>query len=466
MTTPSTLDGTSAAGATPPSGTPPWRYAIGMFGTSIPINMAKGSVLLFYVDMLGLDVRVYGTVMVVYAIIDALDNPVFGYFSDRTRTRWGRRRPWLVVGAPLLAAGLIAFFSPPASLNGTGLVIWFAVFAILTEAFDSLLNANYGALLPELFPAEDRRAVANSLRQGFQLVAMVISLALTPMLTTSLLGTEDSTEGFSRTAIIYGVLACAVIVYMAVGIKENPRVEQTDRPRLGPTLRAILTNRKFWQIGIINACYGGAMSLVLSGLQLFVRYTLGLPVSNALYLQGVVIIVSIGFLAVWTRVVRANGAPRTWRWALTVLAVSFVPMYFADSLLTAIVCGALIAVGYSGVMATMDLTIARVLDQDAAKHGVHREGIFLSAFGFFTRLNSVLVGGALASLGLFFGYYSGDNPGTQPDVAFRFFMTVYPVVLVAVGAVLAHFVHFDPDTTPVTTEATAAAADSGQADLP
>src|SRR5690606_38617421 len=129
-------------------------------------------------------------------------NPLLGYLSDRTRTRFGRRRPWLLLGAPLLAASMIALFSPPSGLEGISLVLWFALFAILSELFDSMLNANYGALLPELFPSERRRGQANVLRQAFQLVAMIISLALTPVLTTSLLGTEETTEGFTLTAIL------------------------------------------------------------------------------------------------------------------------------------------------------------------------------------------------------------------------------------------------------------------------
>src|SRR5690625_2143894 len=82
-----------AGGGRPGARTAPWRYAIGMFGTSVPINMIKGSILLFYVDILGLDVRAYGIVMAIYAVIDAFDNPVLGYLSDRTRSRFGRRRP-------------------------------------------------------------------------------------------------------------------------------------------------------------------------------------------------------------------------------------------------------------------------------------------------------------------------------------------------------------------------------------
>ncbi|MEV4176799.1 MFS transporter [Nonomuraea sp. NPDC049709] len=435
-----------------PARTPAWRYAIGMFGTSIPINMIKGSMILYYVDILGLDVRAYGAVMVIYAVIDAIDNPVLGHLSDRTRSRFGRRRPWLIVGAPLLAACMIAFFSAPASLEGIGLVLWFAVFAILCEAFDSMLNANYGALLPELFPRERDRAVANSLRQGFQLVALVISLAVTPLLTTSVFGTENSTQGFQTTAIIYGAIALVVIVFMALGARESPRYSTRERPLLLRSVWSIVRNPMFWTVGLTGACYGIAMALVLSGIQLYVRYSLGLPVGDALYLQGIVILVSAGGLAVWTRIVASRGALWTWRLAFAVLAVSFAGLFLATDLVTAIAAGVLVGVGWSGMLATNDLIVARVLDADAARNGEHREGLFLSAFGFFGRLNGIVTGLALTSLGVFFGYNSGADPGADPGLAFRVYLCAYPFVLTTIGAIAARLISVPIETPPEAAE--------------
>lgn len=432
--------------------TPPWRYAIGMFGTSIPINMIKGSMILFYVDMLGMDARVYAGVMIVYAIIDAIDNPLLGHVSDRTRTRFGRRRPWLLIGAPLLAASMIAFFSAPTSLDGVGLVIWFAVFAILCEAFDSMLNANYGALLPEVFPQESRRARANSLRQGFQLVALVISLAVTPLLTTQVFGTETSTAGFRTTAIIYGLVAVVAICFMAVGVHENPRYSTRERTPFLPSVLAILRNPLFWKVGLIGACYAIPMALVLSGVQLYVRYALELPVAQTLYLQGVVIVVAAVGLAVWTRVVARKGALWTWRLAFPLLAVSFIGLFFAYDLISGIAAGVLVGIGWSGMLATNDLIVARVLDGDAVRHGTHREGLFLSAFGTLGRLNGIITGLALASLTWFFGYTSGDDPGSDPGTAFRFYMCVYPFVLALIGSVAARFLHVPAQLPPEASE--------------
>ena len=429
----------------PAARTPAWRYAIGMLGTSIPINLVKGSVILYYVDILGLDVRAYGVVMTIYAVLDAIDNPVLGYLSDRTRTRFGRRRPWLLVGAPLLAASLVALFSAP-DVDGVALVLWFAVFAILCEAFDSMLNANYGALLPELFPRERQRALANGLRQGFQLVALVVSLAVTPLLTTSVFGTEETTGGFTTTAVLYGVVACVVIVFMAVGIRENPRYATDRRPAFLPGILSILRNPLFWKVGLVGACYAAAMALVLTGVQLYVRYSLGLPVANALFLQGVVILVAAVGLAVWTRVIARRGALWTWRLAFAVLALSFAGLFFANGLVPAMVAGAVVGVGWSGMLASNDLVVARVLDADAAAHGEHREGLFLSAFGFFGRLNGAVTGAALASLGVFFGYNSGNDPGSDPGLAFRMYLCVYPFVLTTIGAIAARLLTVPPAT--------------------
>src|SRR5690606_29200569 len=129
---------------------------------------------------------------------------------------------------------------------------------------------------------------------------------------------------------------------------------------------------------------------------------------------------------------------------------SFAVLFFANSLMTAIAAGALVGVGWSGMLATNDLITARVLDADAARNGQHREGLFLSAFGFFGRLNGIVTGLALTSLGVVFGYYSGVDPGDDTRFAFRMYLCVYPFVLCMIGAVAARLF-----TVPVETPAAA-----------
>lgn len=418
------------------SPTSAWRYAIGMFGTSLPINMFLTYMGFYYVTELNvLTSTQIAAVLVAYAIIDAIDNPLYGYLSDRTRTRWGRRRPWLLVGAPLLAIGLVAFFNPPVEAEPPVLLAWFAVFAILVQTIDSLVNTNYGSLLPELFPEERARAKVNGLRQAFMLVAIVISVALTPVITDAI--------GYPATAVAYGVVAAVVISSVALGARENPARRESRKPRALESIRAILGTKQFWLIAIVSGAYASAMPLVLAGAPFFVTYTLGLDAVWSSVLLGTVILGSIGFLGIWVRIVRRRGALAVWRIALVILAVSFVPMYLVETLPLAIAAGLVVAVGYSGVIATMDLVVARFIDADAARTGLHREGMTISAFGFANRLNALARSAAFFGMAAFYGFNSASDPGDNPGDAARFLMLVVPFVLVVVAAVVSRFVRLD-----------------------
>jgi GPH family glycoside/pentoside/hexuronide:cation symporter len=175
--------------------TSPLRYAFGMFGTSIPINMFKAYAIAFYVDKLSsITLEQFSLITLIYTFIDAIDNPVYGILSDRTRSKFGRRRTWLCIGTPLLVLAFIAFYNPPAFLGGSAF-LYILLTYIMTGTLDSLINANYGALFPELFPDEKVRAKTNAIRQVFQLIAMVISLALTGMVVEWL--------GYGLTSIVY-----------------------------------------------------------------------------------------------------------------------------------------------------------------------------------------------------------------------------------------------------------------------
>ncbi|ACQ81393.1 major facilitator superfamily MFS_1 [Beutenbergia cavernae DSM 12333] len=425
------------------------RYGVGMFGTSLPINMFRAYMTIYYVDELGLDTYWYGIVMVAYAIIDAVDNPVFGYLTDRTRSRWGRRKPWLVVGAPVLALALVVFFSPPENASDVVILVWFAVFAIGMETVDSLINASYGALLPEMFPGERERAKANAVRQAFQLAAMVIGIALTPIVVDLL--------GYATTAIVYGVVAAAVILWSALGAKENPAVQTEPGPRIWDSVKVIFSTAKFWAVAITGGLYAGATGLIIAAIPFLAEYTLVLAAWQTSVLFASVLLVAVACLPLWTAVVRRRGALWTWQWALVAFAVAMLPMLLARDFVVAVVCGIVIGVGYSGVLATADLVVAKLLDEDTLRTGVHREGMFLAAIGFFNRLNGLVRGAAFVLAGALFGFRSGDNPGDRPDQAGLFLAVVAPAAFLALAAIAARFVRFDDDVTPPDIDAVIAA---------
>jgi len=405
-----------------------------MFGTSIPINMLKTYAAIYYVDRLGLTTLQLASILFIYTFIDAIDNPVYGFFSDRTRSRWGRRRPWLVIGTPLLILCFIAFYSTPDFVSGKALYAYAMLFYILTGTLDSVINANYGALFPELFRTDASRAATNALRQAFQLVAMIISIALTPIITSKL--------GYSLTAIVYGILGGTVIIYMSLTSQERKIEENDEKPRLWNSLKELFLNRKFWIAGFANAFYSAAMSLVLASMPFFVKYTLHLGSGQSTILFASVLLIAIGCVAIWAWLVRKFSLIPVWRSALITLAIAFIPLYFANSLVTAIVGSILVGLGFAGVITTMDLIGAKVMDEDTQKYNVRREGIISNALGFMNRLNGLFTSAAFSLVFIIYKYESGNNPGPQPDNAARFLLTVCPFVLMLISFGFSFLINF------------------------
>ena len=412
-----------------------FNYSIGMFGTSIPINMLKTYAAFYYVDKLGMTTVQMSLMLFIYTFIDAIDNPVYGFLSDRTRSRWGRRRPWLTIGAPLLVLCLIAFYSTPAFLAGNSLFAYCMLFYILTGTLDSVINANYAALFPELFRDDSSRAKANALRQAFQLVAMIISIALTPMVTSKL--------GYSLTSILYGLLGGGVILYMTFTSHETKVQIEEEKPQLWDSLKNLLTNGKFWVAGFANAFYSAAMALVLASMTFFAKYTLEISDTQTTFLFAAVLLIAIGCVAIWAFLVKKFSLMPVWRAALITLALMFIPLYFANSLVTGIIFSALVGFGFAGVITTMDLIGAKIMDEDTQKHNLRREGIIANALGFMNRLSGFFTSVGFLLVFKLYGYESGLNPGPHPDQAARFLLTVFPPILMLISFAFSFFINFE-----------------------
>jgi len=318
------------------------------------------------------------------------------------------------------------------------------LFYILTGTLDSVINANYAALFPELFPNDASRARANAMRQAFQLVAMIISIALTPMVTKAL--------GYSLTSIIYGLLGAGTILYMTFTCREKDPEPQEPKPELWNSLKDLLTNPKFWIAGFANAFYAAAMSLVLTAMPFFTKYTLKISEGQTTFLFAAVLLIAIGCVAVWAWLVKKYTLIPIWRLALITLAVMFVPLFFANSLITGIICSALVGFGFAGVITTMDLIGAKIMDEDTQKHHLRREGIIANALGFMNRMNGLFTSAAFLLINKLFGFVSGDNPGPQPGNAVRFLMTVFPPILMVISFAFSWFINFNkPAEAEVTT---------------
>ena len=413
--------------------TSPFRYGIGMFGTSMPINMFKSFAAIFYVDMLGLDMKKYSLVLFIYTFVDAIDNPVYGFLSDRTRTKWGRRRPWLIIGAPLLVLCFILFYNVPSFVESEKgmLFIYMLLMYILTGTLDSLVNANYGALFPELFQSDSERAKTNGIRQICQLFAMAISIALTPMITEKI--------GYRKTSLIYGILAVAVMMYSFIGCKENTNYEELEKPKLIDSIIALIKNPHFWIFGFAGAFYSAAFALISQALPFYVKYNLGLGGSSTTIMLGIVLGVAVVGIVVWSKISKKVAVMKIWRTGFIIMAIGFVPLYFAKTLPVAVVIAGVMGFGIAACLTTMDCIGAKIVDDDYQRNGVKREGIINSLMGVMNRLNGLYTSLAFYIASSCFGFVNGDEPGDNPALASKILLCVFPFAAMVVASVITFF---------------------------
>ena len=413
----------------------PWRYALTMFGLSIAGYMYTTYGTYFYTEKIGLSLQAIAVANVFYAIWDAFNDPIAGYLSDKTCTRWGRRRPWMLVAVPVFIIASMLFFSPPAALGtGTALAIWFTVFVMLTETANTISSVNYHSLLPDLFRDVRERNSANSLRQALQLVGMIIGVSLVPMITDAL--------GYTTTATVLGLLSGALIIYSVLGVKENDDYEQANQVGLFTSLKELATNRNFWLVSIAHFFYQSTSALLLAGIPYYIKYTLGLSDGSATFLTGAVFVSAIPAMYLWYKLINKFGTLKCWRIALAWLGISLMPLYFVDSLLIACIFGVFVGIGVSGVIANLDMINSTLIEDDAARYGVRREATFFAGISFITRLSSLTKSGVFLLMFAWFGFENGDNPGTMPGTAARWMMIVIPVILMALSFGISLLVKF------------------------
>ena len=408
-----------------------FRYSMGTLGGSLPFNMFTTFMAFYYVNMLNLDMRIFSLALFFYAIFDAIDSPLYGYLSDRTRTHFGRRRPWLLVASVTFGLSFIAFFSPPAFLQDYGFVAYFVIMMTLVETSMSAIQVNYNALLPDLFRNKDDRTTANSLRMGWMLIATIIGVALAPIITDAI--------GFPTTATIFGVISIAVFAFVTLGCYESRDYEQYEHPKLLRSVKEIATGKKFWIIAAVSCFYNTAQMLMLAGIPFYMEYSLQLGSAETSIMLGVVLITAIVSLFGWSIAIKRFTLIPVWRVALAVLTLAFVPLYFANTMTLAMVGGFFIGIGMGGIMSTNDIVVAGLLDEDKAKYGQRREGIYQSIVGFAVRLSGMFRSLAFFLVFAIFGFESGENPGANPDGASRFLLVIVPVVMMVLSVVVSSF---------------------------
>ncbi|WP_251561213.1 MFS transporter [Paenibacillus pasadenensis] len=408
-----------------------WIYGLGMFAMMVPSQAFMSFYSFYYVDKLGLSIGLATLARSIYLIWDAVNQPLLGYFSDRTRTRWGRRKPWLYGALPAFAAVFILLFSVPGSVadgGGLELFYWFLTALILFETASSIIWVNYGALLPELYSGAAQRAKASAIQQGFQIAAILIGTAGTPLLFRQL--------GFGGMSYAYAAIFLLCMLIFLRRLHEQPQASAKPPLPFLEAFRETLRNRNFWMFNLANSFAQTVNGLLSSMIPFYAKYALGIPDGNVSLLLASIFVPIIPLVVVWYAIAKRLGGLKSWRLALAVYGLSVIPLWFAEGLGGGITAGIAVGFGLAGFLVTPAVLSGRIIDLDAERTGRRREGVYTAVGGFITRSSGLISALAFWIIGMLLGYSSGANPGPNPELAFRLLVSLVPACLLVISFVI------------------------------
>jgi len=416
-----------------------WYYSLGNLGCAIPYQAVGAVLLFFYVDVQKLSPIWAATVMTGYAIYNAINNPVMGYISDRTKTRWGRRIPYILFGAiPYALFFTLLFFAP---FNGAdqpvALLIWFILAIFLFESLATIVQTAYYSLLPEMFSEyKDRTSVAVRMNI-FMTVGLIIGAAL-PITIASLLG-------WPWMGVILGGVSAASLLLATRGMFEREASLKAPEVPFGKAITATFLNRSFITLVIAQTMRHFATAVAASGLVFYTKYSLGADPASSSIILGTIFIVAAAALYPWKHFLANRFEPRTTLLiAYVLMGLSTIPLYLAQNLVGALLTATFMGIALAGLLLMGDVTLADVIDEDETKTGQRREGMYFGMSGLIITL-------AYALSSVVFGWVStayGYDPllSTQPDSVahgFRIFMSIPPALgsLLAILALLFYPLH-------------------------
>jgi sugar (glycoside-pentoside-hexuronide) transporter len=219
-------------------------YGMGDVGCNFSWMFVGNFLMIFYTDVFGISMGAVATLMLFSRFWDAVNDPVIGGLSDKTRTRWGRYRPWLVVCAPLTAVILALTFWAHPGWNETSKIVYMAVTYCLLVLGYTCVNIPYGTLCGAMTQNMDERAQLNTSRSVSAMIAIgIINIITIPLIT--FFGGGNAQQGYLLIAVLYGMIFAACHIFCFAKTKEVVEAPVAKKIPLRIQLKSVVSNTPY-----------------------------------------------------------------------------------------------------------------------------------------------------------------------------------------------------------------------------
>ncbi len=356
-------------------------WGVAALGTSLISGIYGALLPIFYQDYLGIKARWIATASVIYAIWNAVNDPLFGYITDSTKSRLGRRIPYMRYTAPFLGLTFILVWFAPPQVGQTGLFTWMLVSMLLYDTAYTIVGLAYSALLPEVSESDAERNGLQISASLFGLLGMILGFLIPDMFRPKA-GTSPSFWPLQSSMIIVGVLSAGLIILTTLKVKERPEFHIVDQPlNLRESLKYTFTSKAFLILVAQNFMSILMQSLVVGSLFYVADYVLQMNAMLIILCLFVPLIIGVPVTSLIRKRLGVVGAEQALLLiagvALTLIAVVPPPCI--------LVCLALAGFGLSGPQTLTNVLFGQVADEDEVRSGVRREGAFFGVNALLTK---------------------------------------------------------------------------------
>lgn len=248
-------------------------YGLGAVGKDMVYMLSASFVLYYYQDILGVSALVMGIILLATRVFDAFNDPIMGVIVAKTKTKWGKFRPWLLIGTVTNAVILYALFAAPPSLSGTGLVVYASVIYVLWSVTYTMMDIPFWSMIPAFTEGgKEREGLATLGRTCAGVGAAIITVVTVQCV--QMLGNGDERVGFKWFALIIAVIFVVCTLFTCINIKEKSTVD-VDSPSIGQMFRALVQNDQTMAIVIAIVLINSSIYITSNLVIYFFKYDFG-----------------------------------------------------------------------------------------------------------------------------------------------------------------------------------------------